>query len=85
MAHSEVGTATSSKEEQKEQKLIDVMFLCDEWKSSKEVPQLWAPRRVGDWVDRIKHGGRLGEQRSDTSSRKDDVMMKLFNVVFVLQ
>ena len=35
MAHSEVGTATSSEEEQKEQKLIDVMFLCDEWKSSK--------------------------------------------------
>ena len=35
MAHSEVGTATSSEEKQKEQKLIDVMFLCDEWKSSK--------------------------------------------------
>ena len=35
MAHSEVGTTTSSEEEQKEQKLIDVMFLCDEWKSSK--------------------------------------------------
>ena len=35
MAHSEVGTATSSEEEQKEQKPIDVMFLCDEWKSSK--------------------------------------------------
>ena len=35
MASSEVGNATSSEEEQKEQKLIDVMFLCDEWKSSK--------------------------------------------------
>ena len=35
MASSEVRNATSSEEEQKEQKLIDVMFLCDEWKSSK--------------------------------------------------
>ena len=35
MACSEVGTATNSEEEQEEQKLIDVMFLCDEWKSSK--------------------------------------------------
>ena len=26
---------------------------------------MWAPRRVGDWVDRIKHGGRLGEQVKD--------------------
>ena len=35
MACSEVGTSTNSEEEQEEQKLSDVMFLCDEWKSSK--------------------------------------------------
>ena len=35
MACSEAWTATRSEEEQKEQRLIDVMFLCDEWKSSK--------------------------------------------------
>ncbi|PFX32397.1 D-inositol 3-phosphate glycosyltransferase [Stylophora pistillata] len=35
MACSSVSTAASSEEEKKEQRLIDVMFLCDEWKSSK--------------------------------------------------
>ena len=35
MACSSVSTAASSKDEKKEQRLIDVMFLCDEWKSSK--------------------------------------------------
>ncbi|PFX28903.1 putative glycosyltransferase MJ1607 [Stylophora pistillata] len=35
MACFEAWTATRSEEEQKEQRLIDVMFLCDEWKSSK--------------------------------------------------
>ncbi|XP_022809578.1 uncharacterized protein LOC111346564 [Stylophora pistillata] len=35
MACSSVSTAASSQDEKKEQRLIDVMFLCDEWKSSK--------------------------------------------------
>ncbi|XP_022800209.1 uncharacterized protein LOC111338068 isoform X3 [Stylophora pistillata] len=35
MACSSVSTAASSEEVKKEQRLIDVMFLCDEWKSSK--------------------------------------------------
>ena len=35
MAFAKASTAASSVEEQKEPRLIDVMFLCDEWKSSK--------------------------------------------------
>lgn len=35
MACSSVSIAVSSQEEKKEQRLLDVMFLCDEWKSSK--------------------------------------------------
>ena len=35
MACSSSSTATSSEVEKKEQRLIDAMFLCDEWKSSK--------------------------------------------------
>ena len=35
MACSSASTAASGEEEKKEQKLIDAMFLCDEWKSSK--------------------------------------------------
>ena len=35
MAYWSASTATTSEEEKKEQRLIDVMFLCDEWKSSK--------------------------------------------------
>ena len=35
MACSSASTASSGEEEKKEQKLIDAMFLCDEWKSSK--------------------------------------------------
>ena len=35
MACSSASAAASGEEEKKEQKLIDVMFLCDEWKSSK--------------------------------------------------
>ena len=35
MACSSASTAASSEEEKKEQRLIDAMFLCDEWKSSK--------------------------------------------------
>ena len=35
MAFAKASTAASSLEEQKEPRLIDVMFLCDEWKSSK--------------------------------------------------
>ena len=35
MACSSASTAAGGEEEKKEQKLIDAMFLCDEWKSSK--------------------------------------------------
>ena len=35
MACSSASAAASGEEEKKEQRLIDVMFLCDEWKSSK--------------------------------------------------
>ena len=35
MACSSASTATTSEEEKREQRLIDAMFLCDEWKSSK--------------------------------------------------
>ena len=35
MACAKASTAASSVEEQKEPRLINVMFLCDEWKSSK--------------------------------------------------
>ena len=35
MACSSASTTASSEEEKKEQRLIDAMFLCDEWKSSK--------------------------------------------------
>ena len=35
MASSKASTAVSSPQEQKEQVIIDVVFLCDEWKSSK--------------------------------------------------
>ena len=51
--------------------------------NSQEVPQLWAPRRVGDWVDRIKHGGRLGEQVKDFFKDLDkfDVFCKLEIIV----
>ena len=35
MACSSASTAASGEEEKTEQWLIDVMFLCDEWKSSK--------------------------------------------------
>ena len=35
MACSSASIATSSEEEKREQRLIDAMFLCDEWKSSK--------------------------------------------------
>ena len=35
MACAKASTAASSAEEQKEPRVIDVMFLCDEWKSSK--------------------------------------------------
>ena len=35
MAFAKASTAASSVEEQKQPRLIDVMFLCDEWKSSK--------------------------------------------------
>ncbi|PFX22046.1 D-inositol 3-phosphate glycosyltransferase [Stylophora pistillata] len=35
MASSNESTATSSLQEEKEQRVIDVLFLCDEWKSSK--------------------------------------------------
>ena len=35
MASSEASTAASSKEVKNRERLIDVMFLCDEWKSSK--------------------------------------------------
>ena len=35
MASRNASTTVSSEKEQKEQGLIDVMFLCDEWKSSK--------------------------------------------------
>ena len=35
MACSSASAAASGEEEKKEQKLIDAMFLCDEWKSSK--------------------------------------------------
>ena len=35
MASSKASTVVSSPQEQKEQVIIDVVFLCDEWKSSK--------------------------------------------------
>ena len=35
MASSKASNAGSSYKEQREQKVLDVMFLCDEWKSSK--------------------------------------------------
>ena len=35
MACSSASTAASGEEEKKEQRLMDAMFLCDEWKSSK--------------------------------------------------
>ena len=35
MACSSASTVASGEKEKKEQRLIDVMFLCDEWKSSK--------------------------------------------------
>ena len=35
MASSKASNAGSSYQEQREQKVLDVMFLCDEWKSSK--------------------------------------------------
>ena len=35
MSSSEAANAESSHQEQREQKVLDVMFLCDEWKSSK--------------------------------------------------
>ena len=35
MAYWSASTATTSEEEKREQRLIDAMFLCDEWKSSK--------------------------------------------------
>ena len=35
MACSSASSAAGGEEEKKEQRLIDAMFLCDEWKSSK--------------------------------------------------